>query len=186
MTALLKSSLVYRFTCKCDIYYIGRTNQSLEIRINQHIPLSIRTENSDCPTTPNSYNSTPAIGCHLLVNQTSACVRSPTMFTVLETSTNESCHPFWKHYLLKNINRNYVSKSNPIFHCFLITSDHRKKTSLTVPSQLVYSNFFSICFFFTLPGFAFSYNPMLTPSRTKSIVIDNFLKRSDRKKGSPF
>ena len=35
VTVLQKSSLIYRFTGKCDICYMGRTNQRFEIRINQ-------------------------------------------------------------------------------------------------------------------------------------------------------
>ena len=35
------------------------------------------------------------------------------------------------------------------------------------------------------PEFSFGYHPMLTSSSTKSIITDNSLKRSDRKKESP-
>ena len=74
-----------------------------------------------------------------------------------------------------------------MLHCFLITfSDRQKKTSLTVSNLLAYSNIFFNTFFFTPPGFSFGYNLMLTSSRTKLIVTNNSLKRSDRKKGSHF
>ena len=36
-----------------------------------------------------SENSTSAIGRHPLTKQTSACIYSPTMLTILDTSTNE-------------------------------------------------------------------------------------------------
>ena len=35
VTTRQKSSLIYRFTCKCDVCYMGHTSQCLEIRINQ-------------------------------------------------------------------------------------------------------------------------------------------------------
>ena len=81
------SSLIHWFTGNCDICFKRRTNQSLEIRINQHI--GTRTHTSDYTTTPSSYNSISAIGRHLLTRQTCACVYSLTMFTILVTSTNE-------------------------------------------------------------------------------------------------
>ena len=88
MTALQKTSLIYRFTCKRYVCYFGHVNQRLEIRINQHILSNIRTYTFDY-TRPSSYHSTSAISCCLLVNQTRACVNSPTMLTLLKTSTNE-------------------------------------------------------------------------------------------------
>ena len=98
-------------------------------------------------------------------------------------------NPSWEHYFKKkqSTNQNYVSKSNPILHCFLITfSDHQKKTSLTVPTLLVNNNFFYNMFFFTPPGFSFGSSPMLSSSCTKSIVTNNSLKRSVQKKASLF
>ena len=83
-----KFLFIYWFTCKCDVCYIGRTSQCLEIRINQHIPSNIWIYTCDYTMIPSSCNSTSAIGCHLLANQTCTCVYSPTMFTILETSTN--------------------------------------------------------------------------------------------------
>ena len=55
---------------------------------------------------------------------------------------NCSC-PFGKHYLSKYTNRNCVSKSNSILHCFLITfwTFFQRKTSLPVLSLLANSNF---------------------------------------------
>ena len=144
MTTLQKSSLIYQFTYKCDICYIGRTNQCLEIRINQHIPSNIQTHTSDYTTALNSYNSTSTLDHHLLANQTCACVYSHTMFTILETSINVMQLSSLEALLIKNTNQNCVSKSNLIFHCFLIIfSDHQKKTSLTVPTLFF---IFSMCF----------------------------------------
>ena len=118
---------------------------------------------------------------NLFAYQTCACVYSPTVFTILET-TNELQQSILEALLIENTNWNYVSKSNPLI-TFL---GHQKKTSLTVSTLLTKSNFFSICFFFTPPGFSFGYNPMLTSSSIKLFVIDNSRNRSDWKKGSPF
>ena len=41
VTTFQKSYLIYWFTCKWGVCYIGCTSQRIEIRINQHIPLSI-------------------------------------------------------------------------------------------------------------------------------------------------
>ena len=138
---------------------------NLEIRINQHIPSSIQTHTSDCTTTPNTYNSTSAISGHRLANQTSACVFSSTMFTILETSTNELQLSILEALLiLKNTNRNYISKSNPMLHCFLITfSNYQKKTSLTLPTLLADSIFFSIIFSSPLLDLSYVKTPCLLP-----------------------
>ena len=61
VTSLQRSYLIYRFTCKCDVCYINRTNQCLEISIKQQNPSRIRTHISDYTTSPSSYNSTSAI-----------------------------------------------------------------------------------------------------------------------------
>ena len=100
-TALQKTSLIYWFTHKCDICYIGCTNQCLGIRINQHIPLSIRAHTSDNTTMSSSYNSTSIIGWQLLANQTCGCVYRPTKFTILETSTNELRPSILEELLIK-------------------------------------------------------------------------------------
>ena len=142
--ALQKSFLIYRFTCKCDVCYIGHTSQCLEIRINQHIPSNIWTHiplNIQTHTAmPSSYNSTSAISRHLLASQTCACVYSPTMFTIKGTSTNELHLSILEALFIKrNTKRNCVSKSNSILNCFLITfSDHQKKAALPVPTLLAY------------------------------------------------
>ena len=89
VTILQRTSLNHWFTPKCDICCIWRIEQRLEIRINQHIPSSIRTLTSDLTRTPRSYNSTSDISRHLLATLTRACVYSPNMVTILETSANK-------------------------------------------------------------------------------------------------
>ena len=94
-------------------------------------------------------HKTPKNQPTILVNQTCACAHSPTMFTTLETSTNELRLQLsiLEALPIKINNCNCVFKSNPNLHCFLIIfSDHQKKTQLPVPTLLAYSNFFSICF----------------------------------------
>ena len=72
-----QNNVIYQFVCHCDSRYVGRTSQSLEERIKQHIPKSITN-----PPTPHIRQSLPrlrkdtsrrqfhesAIGQHLLDN----------------------------------------------------------------------------------------------------------------------
>ena len=37
-----KSCVVYKFSCRCEARYVGRTTQRLADRIKQHVPTSIR------------------------------------------------------------------------------------------------------------------------------------------------
>ena len=107
------------------------------------------------------------------------------MFTILEIPMNELLQSIQVSLFIKNTNWNCVSKSNPILHCFLITfSVHQKKNRYQY--QLCWLTVIFNVFFFNPSGFSFGYHPMLTSSSTKSIVTDNSLKRSDRKKGSSF
>ena len=81
----------------------------------------------------------------------------------------------------KNANYNYVSKSNPIVHWFLITfSDHLRKNTITRTKSA------GLQYFFITPGFSFHYKPMLISLRTKSIVTDNSLKEKWMKEKVPF
>ena len=36
-----QSNLIYKFTCRCNSTYIGMTCQRLEVRVRQHIPISL-------------------------------------------------------------------------------------------------------------------------------------------------
>ena len=122
-----------------------------------------------------SYNSTSAIGRHLLANQPCACVYSPSILTINS----------WSIIYEKYKPELWIQKQFYTPLLFNKISDHQRKTLLLVPTALVYCIFFSI-FFFTSPGFSFAHRPMLTSSSRTSIVTDNSLKRGNRKKGSFF
>ena len=46
VTVLQRSSVIYKFSCKCDFYCISWTTQRLVIRKNRHISSNIRTNTS--------------------------------------------------------------------------------------------------------------------------------------------
>ena len=147
--------------------------------------MSIQTHTSNYTTMLSGHNSSSAIGRYLLTNQICTCICS---LTVLETSTNELQISILEVLLIKNTNRNYVSKKQSytllLFNNLLGPSEeniinHTNSTGLQ-------KFFFFSTFFFTTHEFDFGYKSMLTSASTKLIVIDNSLKRSDRKKGSPF
>ena len=41
-----QSCVVYKFSCRCEARYVGRTTQRLANRITQHVGTSIRTKNT--------------------------------------------------------------------------------------------------------------------------------------------
>ena len=66
------SSLIHSFRCVCGLQYIGRTNQSLDSRIKQHVPTKIRQGNDFADRINNTYES--SIAEHLINNRN--CVLS--------------------------------------------------------------------------------------------------------------
>ena len=84
-----KSFLIHKFPYKCDICYIGCTTQRLELRIDQHIPSTIHTNNLDCSVVLSDQNSSSAIAQHQLDNPACAAAYNPKMFTILEFSSNK-------------------------------------------------------------------------------------------------
>ena len=84
-----KSSLNYKFSCKCDVCYIVCTTQRLDIRMNQHIPLNIHTNISNYTAEQSNQNSSSTIVHYLLGNLACAAAYRPTMFTILRTSSDE-------------------------------------------------------------------------------------------------
>ena len=59
-----QSLLIYKFNCRCNSTYIGRTSQRLEVRIRQYVPRSIL--NRGRLTSGQSLAMDSAIGEHLL------------------------------------------------------------------------------------------------------------------------
>ena len=81
-----KSSLIYKFLCKCSVCYIGHTTQRLDIQMNQHILSNIHTNTSNYTAALKNQNSSSAIAYHLLDDPGCAATYKPTMFTILEKS----------------------------------------------------------------------------------------------------
>ena len=96
---------------------------------------------------------------------------------------------FWKHYLLKKCKPELCilkqSYTPFLFNNLLRPSKENIINGTNSAGLQKYIYFFNM-FFCTPSKFSFGYNPMLTFLGTKSIVIDSSLKRSDRKKRSPF
>ena len=83
LPAFHQSNIVYQFLCHCDSRYVGRTFQSIQQRIKQHVPKTILQEHisQDQSTLARSCKqirsfraetSFSAIGQHLLQNRTCA------------------------------------------------------------------------------------------------------------------
>lgn len=77
---------MYKFKCRCDAVYIGRTNLRLETRVAQHVPAFVRVGSSSQPirTTQSVHES--SIGQHLLDNNACAAEYEDTWFSVLQSA----------------------------------------------------------------------------------------------------
>ena len=64
---MFKCFSIYKFHCNCDICYIGHTTKRLNIRINQHIPPCICTNNLNHSIVASNLNPASFFGEHLLV-----------------------------------------------------------------------------------------------------------------------
>lgn len=60
------SYVIYKFKCRYDAVYIGRTNQKLQIHITQNIPTYLRLSQNRLRNTQSVHDS--SIGQHLLNN----------------------------------------------------------------------------------------------------------------------
>ena len=71
-----KNCVGYEFSYRCEARYVGRTTQRLADRIKQHVPTSIRTENTTtkeqplrmCKNSISKMKSDSAIGKYLFTN----------------------------------------------------------------------------------------------------------------------
>ena len=100
--AVQKSNVIYQFSCHCDSSYVGRTYQSLQDRIKQYAPKSIRSCSSSqkrilparqCKISIQSLASDSAIRLHFLQNP--ACAQhydlSGPEVTFIKTSNPALC-----------------------------------------------------------------------------------------------
>lgn len=67
-----KSLGVYKFKCRCEAVYIGPTNQRLETRITQHVPVYLRSSSQSRKWRTTQAVHDSSIGQHLLENPDSA------------------------------------------------------------------------------------------------------------------
>ena len=120
--ALQNSNVIYQFSCHCDSRYVGRTSQSLQDRIKQHVPKSIRygisSPKRDLPIRKCKYSTKSttqiqflmhgsAIRLHLLRNPTCVQDYDDSMFSILEKGRS----PFH----LSALEATFIKTSNPIF-----------------------------------------------------------------------
>ena len=100
------NNVIYKYTCRCDAVYVGRTSQRLSDRIKQHVPQSLlaycNTVNQRLtpvsanhvtigPALPDSVStrtSRSAIGQHLLNNPLCAEHFSTERFSILDRARN--------------------------------------------------------------------------------------------------
>ena len=183
VTAHQKPSLIYRLTCKCDVYYTGCTNQRLEqtnifFRISEHILLTTRRRRAVIIQLP------PLAAIYWPIRPS----RAYTVPLCLPSWRHMNCsYPFWKYYLFKKKTELCIQKQSYTPLLFNNLLGPSEENIVTAPSLFSYSGFFfSICFSPLTPRFSFAFNPMFTFSNKRSIVNGNSLKRSGRKKGSSF
>ena len=87
------NNVIYKYKCRCDAVYVGRTSQRLNDRIKQHVPQSLLsyTSNLSRPISPNNKtlkSSRSAIGQHLLDSPSCADNFSFERFTILDRARN--------------------------------------------------------------------------------------------------
>lgn len=106
---------IYKFKCRCDTMYIGRTNQRLETQITQHVPayLGSSSESRDLRT-PQAVHDF-SIGQHLLDNPD--CVADyddaffPFYIVLARFTISKSLRLFTSNF----ISRVYINKRNILF-----------------------------------------------------------------------
>ena len=75
---MLKSFVIYEYSCQCDSRYVGRTSQLLQNRIKLHVPKWLQQQvkrptrsqpGRSCKLKRNNQDCDSAIGQHMLDNQ---------------------------------------------------------------------------------------------------------------------
>ena len=120
LLALLKSNVIYQFSCHCDIQYVCPTSQTMQDRIKQYVPKFIRPCSSShkrilpacqckSSTQPNSYflASDSAVGLLFLQNPVCAQLYDDSRFSILA----QGHAPFH----LSALEAAFIRTSNPAF-----------------------------------------------------------------------
>ena len=105
LPTLARSKVVYMFKCLCEKRYVGRTEQRLTDRINQHVPLAIRKHKTDRKL-PDASTQSSAIGKHLCESADCAAAYTPDWFTVLEQARTS--------FHLATLEATYIASMKPI------------------------------------------------------------------------
>ena len=124
LPSLTSSNIIYKFTCRCDNGYVGRTSQRFEVRQRQHVPKSLLTTISNHPEsspTPLSHSSAnrSAIAEHLIHSPQCATDFTYDQFSII-------CKAKHKHQL-KVLEALYIRALRPVL-C--------KQKSLVYPLRL--------------------------------------------------
>ena len=109
-----KICVVYEFSCRCEARYIGRTTQRLADRIKQHVPTSIRTENTTtreqpprmCKNSIFKMKSDSAIGQHLITNPECAKTYTDDNFRIIGQARSS--------FYLGVLESVYIKTQNPV------------------------------------------------------------------------
>ena len=83
-----KSNVIYKYTCRCEAAYVGRTTRRLEDRIKEHVPASFLNACRRADSSLHIPSSTSAIAQHLGANKQCLDHYSPSQFEILCRARN--------------------------------------------------------------------------------------------------
>ena len=83
LPTLKRSNIIYQFTCHCERRYVGRTTRRLLSRVEEHVPVYVRTN------TKPEKSPTSAIGKHLRSSQQCLNNYSNDQFLILARGRND-------------------------------------------------------------------------------------------------
>ena len=143
----LISSLIYKISSKCNVCYISRATQRLDIWIIQLIFSNILTKRYGYTAAQNNQHSSSAIARHLLENKNCTSAYKPTIFTLLANSNYEFQLSIVKPLIITKHKSEFCIQKQFYAPLFLTTQlDHVKKI-LVAPTLLACRNFFKSVFF---------------------------------------
>ena len=109
-----KSCVVYEFSYRCEVRYVGRTTQRLADRIKQHVPTSIRKKSNTvrkqlprlCKNNNSKIICESAIGQHLLMNPECAKTYTDNNFRIIGQARSS--------FHLSVLESVYIKTQNPV------------------------------------------------------------------------
>ena len=189
-----KSHLIYKFLWKCDICYIGCTIPRSKLRINQHIPLAVHTNNFNYSAVSSNQNSTSAIAQHLLDNPMYSTAYNLRVFCILKNWTNELHLSVFKALLITKFWL-VLCKQNKFYKLLLFNTTVLNSTTpnrVCEENKIICTNSFGLQWYFFLfsflpsppQGFSMVTNPVHFLSTTCLSLY--FSLRYDQKEGFIF